>query len=716
MPLGTIGSEVMLMKLKSPWEVLFRFLSGVLFSTLISFSALGCLMTAFSLHLPPVNHSFYLPCDLEQLLWYALGFSILASICYTGRFGPVVLLGLVCFLGYQWHFGPLRESMLDFLYIISKRYDGAYQCGVLLLKGEHPLNSNLMPTFRAFSAIAAASISWTVCRRQSVYWVCVFCLLCLAPFCVMTNTVPDTWLLLLWAMIFALFLLTQWARHSSFKDGLSLTLLYTLPILAAIVILFALVPKESYNGKSRADALLDEFEQLFDFSGTSSDGSGTRSKERVDLSTLSDRKNRRVPVMYLTAPTDDVYYLRGQAYSQYTGTEWIAQNEIPRLPWANGKATAQQLHIRTRFEHEIQYIPYCAPPEILTQGDMGLANIESAKEYSYVCYDSYPNLYTSFEYGMIAPWTGLPTDCYEWAKDLVDGLMLAEFGSSYFPANYNDEVSDLIVNYVRNSAEYDLSPEKMDPTYSDFAQWFIEEADRGYCVHFASTTAVLLRAAGIPARYVTGYMVEAKANQETTVYQKNAHAWVEYWTVKGGWNILDPTPSQEEETAPITLPTETTTKPTLPPTTTPTTAPTEPFSTMPSSIDPDAIEQGAGERQNYKLFWHIFKWFILTGLIVFALWGQRVIRLNRRQRKLLEGDINIRALFAWNLSLKYAKALKKKPDNKLKKLAEKAKFSQHSLTAQELNAFNTYFSDAKENLKSSSWYQKLYHRLILVLY
>ncbi|MBP2703026.1 transglutaminase family protein [Microbispora sp. RL4-1S] len=65
------------------------------------------------------------------------------------------------------------------------------------------------------------------------------------------------------------------------------------------------------------------------------------------------------------------------------------------------------------------------------------------------------------------------------------------------------------------------------------------EHGKGVCQDMAHLTVALLRAAGVPARYVSGYLHPQPdaAVGETVVGQ--SHAWVEYWT--GQWNALDPT-------------------------------------------------------------------------------------------------------------------------------------------------------------------------------
>lgn len=86
---------------------------------------------------------------------------------------------------------------------------------------------------------------------------------------------------------------------------------------------------------------------------------------------------------------------------------------------------------------------------------------------------------------------------------------------------------------------YTLSP---PPLSGDQVDAFVFDSRRGFCAHYASALAFLLRAAGIPARLVTGYLggeYQADAGY-LSLYQFDAHAWVEAWW-DGRWHRLDPT-------------------------------------------------------------------------------------------------------------------------------------------------------------------------------
>jgi hypothetical protein len=65
----------------------------------------------------------------------------------------------------------------------------------------------------------------------------------------------------------------------------------------------------------------------------------------------------------------------------------------------------------------------------------------------------------------------------------------------------------------------------------------------GHCEYFAAAAAILLRAAGVPTRYATGYAVMEYSDLEEAwiVRARHAHAWTRAW-VDGRWIDLDPTP------------------------------------------------------------------------------------------------------------------------------------------------------------------------------
>lgn len=75
-----------------------------------------------------------------------------------------------------------------------------------------------------------------------------------------------------------------------------------------------------------------------------------------------------------------------------------------------------------------------------------------------------------------------------------------------------------------------------------FLEYFLLEGREGYCTHFATAFVLLARAQGMPARYVQGFCVPMKREDEVSVYGDMAHAWPEVYFDGVGWIPFEPTP------------------------------------------------------------------------------------------------------------------------------------------------------------------------------
>lgn len=93
------------------------------------------------------------------------------------------------------------------------------------------------------------------------------------------------------------------------------------------------------------------------------------------------------------------------------------------------------------------------------------------------------------------------------------------------------EASDFIQKEFENHTVYDFRPGPT-PSGQDFAEYFLFDNQKGFCVHFATTAALMYRMCGYPSRYVQGYAVPASAfrRQEDGSYTAKVtgdmgHAW-----------------------------------------------------------------------------------------------------------------------------------------------------------------------------------------------
>ena len=91
-----------------------------------------------------------------------------------------------------------------------------------------------------------------------------------------------------------------------------------------------------------------------------------------------------------------------------------------------------------------------------------------------------------------------------------------------------------------NGLEYTLEP---GTTTLDSVDTTLFDSKKGFCGHFASSYAMMMRAAGVPARVVTGYLGGEwnPVGGYLIVRQSDAHAWTEIWLDGRGWTRIDPT-------------------------------------------------------------------------------------------------------------------------------------------------------------------------------
>jgi protein-glutamine gamma-glutamyltransferase len=144
----------------------------------------------------------------------------------------------------------------------------------------------------------------------------------------------------------------------------------------------------------------------------------------------------------------------------------------------------------------------------------------------------------------------LPDDEIETVDKIVEQLGLRSLTL--------DQKLATIADFFQDNFSYSsyISREHVDPTgaRSPLAM-FLENARSGHCEYFATATVLLLRAAGEPARYATGFAVTERSRQSNTylVRERHAHAWTLVHR-DGMWQDFDTTPaswnSVEDQRAP----------------------------------------------------------------------------------------------------------------------------------------------------------------------
>ncbi len=288
------------------------------------------------------------------------------------------------------------------------------------------------------------------------------------------------------------------------------------------------------------------------------------------------------------------------------------------------------------------------------------------------------------------------------------GLLPANYGSS-------QELAEAIVKAVQSECTYTLSP-GVCPEEEDFVLYFLLKSRKGYCVHFASAAALLIRAAGIPARYAEGYVAPPGSGEGSwaELPDHSAHAWVEIYSTGSGWTPLEATPGMDFSDA-SERPDHTVSSPSPipsspPPAFTPSpevsgtesSSPTSSLAEATPKRSPsptgNAVSSGSAQAeektQNTETpLWSFFLLLPAAGVFcVFAgLSFRRKRKLSRRKKALSSENRNEAALacYARILALQSYLPFEGPPalDEGLEELAMKARFSQHMLSSQELSLF-----------------------------
>ncbi len=138
----------------------------------------------------------------------------------------------------------------------------------------------------------------------------------------------------------------------------------------------------------------------------------------------------------------------------------------------------------------------------------------------------------------------LPQVYRNWYSSLpaTSNQRTAELAREMRDAAGSDEayVNAVLDKFNREEFFYTLQP---PPLGNNPVDRFIFDTRQGFCEHYASAFAVMMRSVGIPSRIVLGYH-GGEINPlggHLVVRQSDAHAWTEVWIDGAGWRRVDPT-------------------------------------------------------------------------------------------------------------------------------------------------------------------------------
>ena len=702
-------------------------IAAFLLGSLGSFGGIGCIVTGLR----------FTDISLPIIALFCLITALITSAATGRKLLGVAIAGFLLALFWSWQKGSLNLSLEAFLNQISRLYDQGYGWGVIRWSTE-PLSTDMaQPVLCALGILMALGICWSFLRCKGIWLTALLIGAPVIPCIVLIDTAPAAPFLFI--QLLCLVLMIRLARKTN--QGATLLKLLVLPVAAAVLILFLCLPQKSYASFKPVDAFLGYVQEFFTDSGKEAPPSPVHQEGKwVNLTAVGPKRNSRSIVMDVTASQSGSLYLRGAAYDTYHGTWWDCNETTPvfSLPPTNSHTAT----ITTRVVHDVLYLPYGTygignhHGSLLEAGGQ-VSNGNNWRSYT-VQYQSLPdpsNIWQNPSAEVSSAYTQLPAitriNAVAYLNRELPELQQIS-ASAVWPR------AQAIVQHVSRSADYSLQTPKM-PSDRDFALWFLEESDSGYCIHFATAAAVLLRAAEIPCRYVTGYLFSAQAGHSVEVKQQNAHAWVECYIDGVGWVPLEPTPGNglsetigiaettpseittstqitetTEDTRETTVPTqaeestESTTRPPL------TTAPSEETSPVGGADRPDVTPDKPVKKPLHQR--PLFVWTAAMLCAIGLVLGQWRLRVRLRQQKCRRGKRNVQALTRWRLVVLHCKIQKEEPDSRLLELAQKARFSHHAITREELQELDNWLNDSIQKLRTRGLWMRFLATIILALY
>lgn len=246
------------------------------------------------------------------------------------------------------------------------------------------------------------------------------------------------------------------------------------------------------------------------------------------------------------APHQSKLYWRGVVLDSYDGRSWKQQAATTALPMppamrARGPALRHQVTLephgkRWLFALELPQSPPDLPglaATILPNGELTAEKpIHDRIRYTAASHVDFA-LHAEASPATLRPWLALPSG-YNPATQAFAASLRRTTGDDLQLANA------VLRHFREQQFRYTLEPPPLGRHAMDE---FLFGTRAGFCEHYASAFVVLMRAAGVPARVVTGYQ-GGEINQVDgflTVRQSDAHAWAEIWLEGRGWLRIDPT-------------------------------------------------------------------------------------------------------------------------------------------------------------------------------
>ena len=700
----------------------YTFFTSLLCASGLTAGLCFCVITSFSV--PADSLSLVCACVLAALLFSSL---LLLPRSWIWLLAVAALAGG----GLYVLRAQLVESASALVSAVTQQYAEAI-AGVQVVRLSDASDADATLALILLAAFYAFFCSWTVMRSESLVYLLVLTLPVLALCLIILQTPPAVWAILLVVGVLALLLLTQLLRARQTGEGNRLALLLAAPLALLIGLLAVLFPADTYERAEWSDRLQETISTTADkltlfrrdaktgqVKFTSPISPSTLGSYLWDSSVTSVNLNRVGPqvqfgrsVMRVKSEVSGPVHLRGDSMAVYEDNRWKALTESAYsessgeenalLAGASPVSYWPDMQIETDMKSGIYYTPYYPlylPDDAEAYFDAYFKNPSQQTSYT-ISYTGARFGTDNADYDAFVRkvYTQVPDETRQALADILPQLGVQ-------PGDDPKQIVAAVQAYVAASASYDLNTPSV-PSGEDFVSWFLHDSDTGYCVHFATAAAVLLRCLDVPARYVTGYSTMLTADEWTTVTSDDAHAWVEYYMDGAGWYVLDPTPAADTPAPaapeqPIAAPTEPTDDQ---PEDTPSTDKEPP--TGPDT--PEEVQEKSQESSKKQINILHDVWPLLALAAALFLW--RALLFSIRRAAIGKGSPNRRAITLYHHVCWLARQTKTEVPSEFLEIAEKARFSHHKLNREDLLPLQTHAEQLTKQLLADKrfWKQALY--------
>ncbi len=254
--------------------------------------------------------------------------------------------------------------------------------------------------------------------------------------------------------------------------------------------------------------------------------------------------------------------LREASYNVYFKTTWLAKplnftevfpehNETTWKLTVDSEFSNQKkpIHLNPKLIHIAAYLRkgkgMIALPHSTFQVSKLTVPIVQRNEFGAVKVENGPGLikYTA-HIGQNTPLDRSPTDNDLRLPPNEKDYLLELSNNLNLPRQSPQQVLNTLTTFFNQNFQYTLNLTASKSKINSPLENFLRDSRAGHCEYFATATALLLRTAGIPSRYATGYAAVEFSHLEDVyvVRQRHAHAWVLAY-VNGRWQEFDTTPA-----------------------------------------------------------------------------------------------------------------------------------------------------------------------------